>query len=259
MSIKTATLADGGTINYHSDMIGEGAMKQVYFTEDQSSVICFYKDENANSNRISRLEAILGKYNPTLNSGGDYFQKVFCWTTGIIIKPVLGIVTPAYPSNYWFKTGFCSGKEKKSTWFVSPKVRGMLPKEETGDWLNYFKICILLARAVRRLHQAGLAHSDLSNNNVLIDPTQGKCLIIDIDSLVVPGLFPPDVLGTRGYIAPEVLSTLSLSLDDPQRKHTCIATDLHALPILIYQYLFLRHPLEGPKINSTVSTEEDDF
>jgi cobalt-zinc-cadmium efflux system protein len=34
-----------------------------------------------------------------------------------------------------------------------------------------------------------LAHSDLSPNNVLVDPTQGASIVIDVDSLVVEGLF----------------------------------------------------------------------
>ncbi|MEI2422567.1 lipopolysaccharide kinase InaA family protein, partial [Arthrospira platensis SPKY2] len=114
------------------------------------------------------------------------------------------------------------------------------------------------ARAVRRLHNAGLAHSDLSNKNVLIDPTSGECLIIDIDSLVVPQLFPPDVLGTRGYIAPEVLSTIHLPLNDPQRKHPSTATDQHALAVLLYQYLLGRHPLEGPRTYPATSAEEQE-
>lgn len=118
---------------------------------------------------------------------------------------------------------------------------------------------ILLARSVRRLHQAGLAHSDLSNNNVLIDPQSGKCVVIDIDSLVVPGLFPPEVVGTRGYIAPEVLGTMAYSFADSKRKLPSIYTDLHSLPVLLYEYLLLRHPLIGPKIYSAVSSEEDDF
>ena len=39
---------------------------------------------------------------------------------------------------------------------------------------------------------------------VLVDPTTGGCVVIDIDSLVVPGVYPPEVIGTGGYIAPEV-------------------------------------------------------
>ncbi|NER50980.1 MAG: serine/threonine protein kinase [Symploca sp. SIO1A3] len=262
MKTLTATLADGSTVEYLPEIIGEGAMKQVYFTADKSSVICFYKDQNAGSdpNRMIRLEAILGKYNPTItNETGDYFKALFCWPTGIVVKPHLGVMTPAYPQDYFFKTGFSAGKEKESAWFVRAKPRNLLPEAERGDWINYYIICIFLARAVRRLHSAGLAHSDLSNKNVLIDPTTGKCNIIDIDSLVVPQLFPPDVLGTRGYIAPEVLATRHLPLDDPNRQHPSARTDQHALAVLIYQYLLFRHPLEGPKVNSAKSAEEDDL
>ncbi|MFT6618696.1 MAG: DNA-binding helix-hairpin-helix protein with protein kinase domain [Limisphaerales bacterium] len=102
---------------------------------------------------------------------------------------------------------------------------------------------------MRRLHFAGLAHSDLSHNNVLIDPKHGDACVIDIDSLVVPGLAPPSVLGTPGYIAPEVVVGDALP---------SIETDLHALAVLIYETLLLRHPLQGPKIHAK-SPEQDEL
>jgi serine/threonine protein kinase len=255
-----ATLKDGTIIEYFPDPIGEGVMKQVYLTGDKSSVICFYKDLSAGSddNRLRRLEKILNSYNPTIGKNGEYFRNLFCWPTGIVVQPRLGIITPIYPKNYFFTTGNLTGKEKESTWFVKPTLRLMLPEAERGNWINYFQICIRLARAVRRLHQAGLAHSDLSNKNVLIDPSSGQCRIIDIDSLVVPSLFPPDVLGTRGYIAPEVLATIHLPLSDSKRQHPSVTTDQHALAVLIYQYLLSRHPLEGPKTYPAASAEEQE-
>jgi hypothetical protein len=74
----------------------------------------------------------------------------------------------------------------------------------------------------------------------------------------VPQVYPPDVLGTPGYIAPEVLATSGLELEDPRRVLPSRRTDQHALAVLIYQYLLGRHPLRGPKVNSTVSAEEDE-
>ena len=115
-----------------------------------------------------------------------------------------------------------------------------------------------MARAVRKLHLQGLAHSDLSCNNILVDPKNSTCAVIDIDSLVVPNFFPPDVLGTPGYIAPEVIATQHLQLKDANRRLPSNTTDLHALGVLIYEYLLRRHPLRGPKVNCTSSTEEDD-
>ena len=42
--------------------------------------------------------------------------------------------------------------------------------DQKGTWLTHFHMCLQIARAVRRLHAAGLAHSDLSYKNVLVDP-----------------------------------------------------------------------------------------
>ena len=170
---------------------------------------------------------------------------------------------PAYPSNYFFNEYSSTlleleGKDKKSSWFIT-RNRRFLEPNELGNFKSMMNMSISLARSVRRMHQAGLAHSDLSCNNVLIDPNTGNCVIIDIDTLVVPGVFPPEVAGTRGYIAPEVLATSDLPYGDPEKKLPSTYTDLHALPVLIYQYLLLRHPLIGPKIYSTESAEEDDF
>jgi len=258
--LKKACLEDGRIIEYYPEQIGEGSMKSVYFTEDRASVICFYKANIRDPERLSRLQKILNEFNPTLSAkkNSTYWQRLFCWPSDIVVKPRLGVITPVYPSNYFFASGRWQGQEKKSRWFVSPKLRRYLPQAEQGNWINYFKICIVLARAVSRLHLAGLAHSDLSDNNVLIDPISGQALVIDIDSLVVPQIFPPDVEGTPGYIAPEVLTTITLAADDPRKQFANIRTDQHALAVLIYEYLLNRHPLRGPKVHSVRSAEEDE-
>jgi len=93
-----------------------------------------------------------------------------------------------------------------------------------------------------------LAHSDLSYKNVLVSPIQGQATIIDIDGLVVPGKYPPDVVGTPDFIAPEVVASSHLSKHDPKRILPSIRTDRHALAVLIYNYLLLRHPLRGDKV-----------
>ncbi len=256
-----ATLDNGQTIEYLPDCIGEGGFKKVYFTPDRKSVVCFFKDGSAqiDPQRRARLQAIVGKFNPTLDpKTGAYWEHSFCWPTAVVTKPHLGVVAPTYAANFFFASGPFKGKEKQATWFTSPKLRRMLPPAEHGSWLGYLQVSIRLARAVRRMHNAGLAHSDLSNKNVLVDPVSGAAVIIDVDSLVVPQLYPPDVLGTPGYIAPEVLASSHLELDDPQRVLPSRRTDQYAVAVLIYQYLLGRHPLRGPKINSLASAEEDE-
>lgn len=263
---QKATLVDGRQVEFvvDTDKEMEGGMKKVYFTPDKSAVLCFFKDQS-DAARRARLDAVIGKFNPTASqSTGNYWKRYFCWPTAIIQSPGLGIMCPTYPRNFFFQDGPWKGKEKEGTWFCGKTgggkaFRDLMPASERGAWINYFRLCITMARSIRKLHMSGLAHSDLSPRNILIDPSNGTSIVIDIDSLVVPGIFPPDVLGTPGYIAPEVLSTCHLPLKDPNRKHPCTGTDQYALAVLIYQYLMFRHPLKGPKVNSTKSAEEDDI
>jgi serine/threonine protein kinase len=259
--METATLTDGRTVTYLPDVIGEGGMKKVYLTADRRSVVCFFKDQGLrlDPNRLARLQAILGKFNPTTDPAtGPYFRELFCWPTGIVVAPQFGVLAPAYAKNFFFAGGPWQGKEKEGRWFSSPKLRKLLPAGERGHWGNYLQVCLRMARAVRKLHRTGLAHSDLSSKNVLIDPPGGRCTVIDIDALVVPGVFAPDVLGTPGYIAPEVLATQHLPFDHKDRKLPSNRTDLHALAVLVYEYLLRRHPLRGPKVNGR-TTEEDEL
>ena len=253
-----AQLEDGRIIDFFPKMIAEGATKAVFLSKDRKFVLAFYKNKTDINSLRRRLQYILNEYNPTIANNADYWKQLFCWPTGIIVKPKLGIITPVYPNNFLFSIGRWKGLEKKSRWFISPKLQQYLPKEEQAPWINYFKICIFLARAVRRLHFAGLAHSDLSDNNVLIDPASGQMIIIDIDSIAVPPIFPPLVEGTPGYIAPEVLATISLSANNPKKQFANIRTDQHALAVLIYEYLLNRHPLRGKKVHSLSSVEEDE-
>ncbi len=67
--IKKAQLEDGRIIEYFSNMIGEGAMKEVYLSRDKKNALCFYKGDicKMDSLRRLRLQKILSEFNPTLS------------------------------------------------------------------------------------------------------------------------------------------------------------------------------------------------
>ena len=223
-----------------------GAMKVVYFSPKKDYVVAFYKNKQ-NAQQRARLESIAGKYRHDIFTqiGGDYWKQLFCWPEKLVEwEGKLGIVVPAYAQDFFFKKDPKKiGLEKEGKWFASARLLKAVADAERGNFFNYLRISLKLAQAVRRMHAAGLAHSDLSYKNVLIDPSEGKACVIDIDGLVVPGKYPPDVIGTPDFIAPEVLTTQSL----PQEKRALPsqATDRHALAVLIYMYLLHRHPLRG--------------
>lgn len=260
---------DGSEVEFVDEIIGSGAMKDVYFSPDKSYVIGFFRKPQ-DANAIDRLENITGIYRERIfnQKGGDYWKDLFCWPTKLVdYQGKIGIVSPTYAKQFFFEYGSVNndflgikGKEKEGKWFTSAKNQNrFLDLRERGDWFKYFQICIRLSRAAKRLHAAGLAHSDLSYKNVLVDPTKGLAAIIDIDGLVVPGKYPPDVIGTPDFIAPEVMATKNLPLDNPNRCLPSIATDRHALAVMIYMYLFFRHPLRGSKVYDLNASKDEEL
>lgn len=253
--IVKLTAKDGSTVEFVNKDPVQGGVKDVYFSPDKSYVVAFFRKKLDLPGR-ERIEKIVGKYRTQIfeEVGGDYWRNIFCWPEKLVEhEGRSGIVVPAYQKCFFFSSGALEGAEKEGKWFASAKnFNHSVPPEEQGDLTKFIHICLNLSRGVRRLHAAGLAHSDLSYKNCLVDPKDGKACIIDVDGLVVPGLYPPDVVGTPDFIAPEVVATFNL--EKSQRKLPCRATDLHALAVLIYQYLFHRHPLRGRKVWS----QEDD-
>ncbi len=256
------TAKDGSQVSFVDEVIGQGAMKDVYFSPDKSYVVGFFRDTQ-DSNSIERLTNITGKYYDSIfkQEHGEYWSNLFCWPTKVVEwDGKIGVVVPTYQKHFFFQGGRFNGKEKEGKWFASAKLRNrFLTPEEKGTWNNYFNLCVKIARAVKRLHAAGLAHSDLSYKNVLVDPSTGTATIIDIDGLVVPGKYPPDVVGTPDFIAPEVLETRSLKIGDPKKKLPSIVTDRHALAVLIYMYLLYRHPLRGGKVNDLDPAKDEEL
>ena len=254
--------SSGTSVEFIDEVIGSGAMKDVYFSPDKSYVVAFFRDA-IDYNGIDRLEHITNGYKKRIfeQVGGDYWKNLFCWPTDLVRwGDKIGIVCPTYQKQFFFTGSKFTGQEKEGKWFASAKLRNRhFDKSEKGNWLSYFHICIQIARAVRRLHAAGLAHSDLSYKNVLVDPQSGSAVIIDIDGLVVPGKFPPDVVGTPDFIAPEVLETRSLKPGDPDKILPSMDTDKHALAVLIYMYLLYRHPLRGGKVHDLDPTRDEEL
>lgn len=271
-TITVKSIINGNTYQYVDN--GEpksGTAKNVYFSPDKKYVVALFK-EKQDFNQKERLKKITSDYLNRIknNDGGDYYlDEVYRWPTDVIeSNNNIGIIVPIYNSKFFFNKGYSTqdlikGEEKNGKWFAGAKFRNKqfplsLDQSELGKWLNYFQVCVNLSRGVKKLHQMGLSHSDLSYNNVLIDPISGSACMIDLDGLVVPGLFPAEVIGTADFIAPEVLKTKHLGKTDNNRILPSRLTDLHALACLIYMYLLHRHPLKGGKVHD-LDTEKDDL
>ena len=265
----TLTASDGSTVEFYDEIKAQGGVNDVYFSTDKTYVVAFYR-KPTNTNDKARLENIVGIYREKIfiqNSDGGYWKDIFAWPTKMVEwKGLTGIVIPFYDKRFFF-SGVAdtwpfikNGQEKNGKWFSSAKlINRFVPIDQKGTFLSRLHMCLKIARGMRRIHAAGLAHSDLSYNNVLVDPLSGSACIIDDDGLVVPGKFPPEVVGTPGFIAPEVLATKTLKVDDPKKNLPKRTTDQHALAVLIYTFLLNRHPLDGGKVWDIDPQKDDDM
>ncbi len=261
-----AQTTDGRRLLLRPTPLASGAEKIAFLTTDGREVVAFYFGAlRDRAERVDRLRRIVSSYDPTRGAGAKYWRDAFCWPTGIVdgaqavpvdfarahslALPALGVVMPVYRSAFFMHDRFGNRVEKEVRWFTGRKAGALVVDAEKGSLLTRLQVCMRLARAVRRLHFAGLAHSDLSNRNVLVDLRGGEACVIDIDALVVPGLAPPTVLGTPGYMAPEVVAGAALP---------SIETDRHALAVLFHELLLQRHPLRGRYVHSTFSAEADE-
>ncbi|MEN9355649.1 MAG: hypothetical protein RL318_2974 [Fibrobacterota bacterium] len=261
--------SDGSLVEFENEVRASGGMKDVYFSPDRTYVVAFFR-ERADQAVRERLQVITGSYREKIfgQEGGDSLRKLYCWPTAMVEhQGRLGVVTPFYDRDFFFTHGARNddmlgirGKEKDGKWFASASNRNkFLDPRELGDYRSHLQLCLMIARAVRRMHAAGLAHSDLSYRNVLVDPVHGRACMIDIDGLVVPGKFPPEVVGTPDFIAPEVVMTSWLDRKDPARKLPSRTTDQHALAVLVYMYLFYRHPLRGDKVHDVDPVKDEEM
>ncbi len=93
-----------------------------------------------------------------------------------------------------------------------------------------------LAEAFHALHSRGLCYKDISLGNLFLDPGNGEILICDNDNVDVDGRDLGSVLGTPGFMAPEILMRQARPGAD---------SDLFSLAVLIFRLLTRHDPLKG--------------
>lgn len=234
------TLQDGMTEQYEDLPFTQGGQGALYLSNDRRSVIKLY--HTANPTRVAILRKIIGEYNVT--QADPSAKDLFAWPNAIIQKPKLGVRM----SNVNFRS-----EHKPLTWWLGVKAFKRLGPEIRGNWLDRTRVASGMARIAWKLHGSGLCHSDFSGDNFLANVARQQAILIDLDALVVPGVLPPEMLGTGDYMAPEIVSRAST--DSTVRPS--IYTDLHSLAVLLYELLLMRHPLKGPKQHDPDSEQDD--
>ncbi len=125
---------------------------------------------------------------------------------------------------------------------VYPKIRINNWHVATGGLRRRLRIAAELAKTIQQIHRNGLCYVDLSWQNVLVssDPKQPFIIkLIDADNLIVPGTSFAEVMGSPGFIAPEILKESRFP------DHAC---DRWSLAVAIFNLLVLNHPFFGDEV-----------
>ncbi len=209
-----------------SENVGTGAQGEVYVVELNGKLYALkmFFDKGTKELR-SNLRALIK--NPVRSSS-------FAW--------------PLYEVEYQDRYGYIMELVPKEYRTIAEWVGGRF--DTTLDVL--LKVCIRLSDAFQALHSKGYSYKDISFANVFFDPDCGDVKIIDNDN-VTPNLKSTSVVGTNGFMAPELIAGYT---SVPSRL-----TDLHSLAVLLFQLLTAEHPLHGKKEYhlSVCDTEETDF
>ena len=200
--------------------IGEGGQGAVYIVDYKGKE---YALKWYLSNYLKSLKPNYKKFYSNLSNNviNGAPSNSFLWMKAVAItgkkSKGFGYLMDLRPDNYVEFTKFIKAKEK----FSSTKV--------------VLNAAINVINAFQSLHRMGLSYQDLSPGNFFIDKHTGEVLICDNDN-VAPNGQNLGVGGTPGYMAPEVI----LGAEKPSTN-----TDLFSLAVIIFELLFLSHPLEG--------------
>lgn len=162
--------------------------------------------------------------------------------------------------------------KKATTHAPLSKYITMPEDEEFGVWYREkytlkkrYQIIINLFQALYTIHHHGLIFTDLSPNNILIHEDENQIVFIDTDNIRKRTDSYLSVLGTPGYMAPEIYRKPDESLAqkykiDPKllsnSGRITVDSDIFSAAVIAFQLLTLWHPFIGDEIEA--GTPEDE-
>jgi len=232
-----------GIIEYNEKPIAGGGEGVIYLSIDGLFVAKIFIP--AINKSLDVLKWILKAHPPS----GNEVEPYLAWPTAIVVDNThtraLGVVMPNInrPTAWMLPL---SWYRSKKTWMKTYTDH----PERKGNFKGRVEAAICITAAARYLNRIGYAHADFSDKNVFVNPVAGKAALIDLDGLIVPNFIHGEVLGTSGYMAPELV-TREQKLPDQY-------TDRHALAVVLYEFLLMGHPLRGGRPAMSDDSNQDD-
>ncbi len=194
-------------------LLGAGGQGEVYDVEcgGQHYALKWYFKGSATGRQKKMLEAIISHGAP---------DNSFLWPMELIVPAtggLFGYIMPLRPKNY-------------------KSIVDLMKKKINPSFYVLTRAAFNLTKGYQRLHATGAKYQDISFGNLFFNPDNGDVLICDNDNVSYDNSKPGGVLGTPGFMAPEIVRG---------EKRPSKDTDRYSLAVLLFYLFMVNHPLEG--------------
>lgn len=129
------------------------------------------------------------------------------------------------------------------------------------------QIASFLFNALELIHISGLLFTDLSPNNIMVSKNKNSLVFIDTDNMRRKRDAYLSVVGTDGYMAPEIyigLNEMNKKVNSamfdktelPKSGKLSAESDIFSAAIIVFQLLTLQHPFVGDAVEDGTAEEE---
>ncbi|MCD7956573.1 MAG: hypothetical protein LUG93_12695 [Lachnospiraceae bacterium] len=213
--LKTGTILTSESGNKYSvqKLLGAGGQGEVYDVESsgQHYALKWYFKRSATADQKKILDKLVSVGSPDAS---------FLWPEDLIYPAKgdsFGYIMALRPKNY-------------------KSIVDLMKRKVDPSFYVLCRAAFNFTKGYLKLHEMGHSYRDISFGNMFFNPDNGDVLICDNDNVSVNGKDDSGVLGTPGFMAPEIV----LGKAKPSRN-----TDLHSLAVLLFYMFMVNHPLNG--------------
>lgn len=213
LKIGTIMTSESGNKYTVKALLGAGGQGEVYDVEcgGQHYALKWYFKGSATGRQKKMLEAIIAHGAP---------DESFLWPMELVVPAtggLFGYIMPLRPKKY-------------------KSIVDLMKKKINPSFYVLTRAAFNLTKGYQRLHATGAKYQDISFGNLFFNPDNGDVLICDNDNVSYDNSKPGGVLGTPGFMAPEIVRG---------EKRPSKDTDKYSLAVLLFYLFMVNHPLEG--------------
>lgn len=219
--LKNGTILTSESGNKYKvvSMLGAGGQGEVYDVECEGKhfALKWYFKGSATQRQKKILETIIAKGSP---------DSSFLWPMELIVPAqgtLFGYIMPLRPKNY-------------------KSIVDLMKNRVNPSFYVLCRTAFNLTKGYQKLHGMGAKYQDISFGNLFFNPDNGDVLICDNDNVSFDNSKPGGVLGTPGFMAPEIVRG---------EKRPSRETDRYSLAVLLFYLFMVNHPLEG-KVEASI-------